>query len=122
MVASHRVRKVVCCVVRVPKHSEQLRCHSLASGSSPRVDRSRPSDLLPWADPYIAQLVRDLQHEVRSERSRPRRQPALTSSPISTFPMDAVEPSRGPRHPDRQWPLAEGRDFHGNTTGVRNRR
>lgn len=30
-------------------------------------DRRRPSELLPWADPYIAGLVRKLQAEVRTD-------------------------------------------------------
>ncbi|MCA9239358.1 MAG: hypothetical protein KDA37_04125 [Planctomycetales bacterium] len=30
--------------------------------------RFRPSDLVPWADPYIASLVRGLQRQVREER------------------------------------------------------
>ena len=30
--------------------------------------RFRPSDLLPWSDPYIASLVRKLQQEVREEQ------------------------------------------------------
>jgi hypothetical protein len=122
MVTSRKVRKVACCVVRAPEHPDQPRCHSLASGTSPRprLDQSRPSDLLPWADPYIAQLVRNLQHEVRHERSR--RQPVLTTSPIVTFPIDAAEPARSHHHPDRQWPLAESRDFRRNTTRVGNRR
>lgn len=34
----------------------------------PDKSRFRPSDLVPWADPYIASLVRKLQREVREER------------------------------------------------------
>jgi hypothetical protein len=33
-----------------------------------RSSRFRPSDLLPWSDPYIASLVRKLQQEVRDEQ------------------------------------------------------
>ncbi|MAT71002.1 MAG: hypothetical protein CMJ58_15930 [Planctomycetaceae bacterium] len=38
----------------------------LAAGAMPR--RPRPSQLLPWSDPYIARLVHNLQDEVRRER------------------------------------------------------
>ena len=89
MVAARKVRKIVCCLVRVPAHPEQPRCHSLASGATPRHNQSRPSDLLPWADPYITQLVRNLQNEVRHERST-LREPALTTSPDSQ--MSAPKP------------------------------
>ncbi len=50
-------KKVYCTIVRVP---------TLAERTSNRL--ARPSDLLPWADPYIARLVSNLQNEVRSER------------------------------------------------------
>jgi hypothetical protein len=33
--------------------------------------RFRPSDLVPWSDPYIASLVRQLQEEVRESRQAP---------------------------------------------------
>ena len=59
MVASNKTRRVVCTIVRV---SEE-----------PAVKRERfvrkPSTLVPWADPYIAGLVRRLQSEVRMERA-----------------------------------------------------
>jgi hypothetical protein len=35
--------------------------------------RFRPSDLVPWSDPYIASLVRQLQDEVRESRETPAR-------------------------------------------------
>jgi len=37
----------------------------LASARLVAKPRFRPSDLLPWSDPYIASLVRKLQQEVR---------------------------------------------------------
>lgn len=59
MVAPNRTRKLVCTMVRV---AEQ-----------PPVESARfvrkPSALVPWADPYIAGLVRRLQSEVRMERA-----------------------------------------------------
>ena len=36
---------------------------------SSRNSRYRGRDLVPWADPYITQLIRKLQAEVRSERA-----------------------------------------------------
>jgi hypothetical protein len=58
MVAPRKMTKVFCTVVRVPAQGER---------TSQRLNR--PSDLLPWADPYIARLVQNLQQEVRYERS-----------------------------------------------------
>ncbi len=63
MVAPRRTKKVFCTVVRVPV-TEKTCMHNTSRFST------RPSDLVPWADPYIAQLVTKLQHEVRSERLR----------------------------------------------------
>ncbi|MGI9456417.1 MAG: hypothetical protein ACR2NU_07635 [Aeoliella sp.] len=57
MVAPHHAKKVICTVVRIP---------TLAERAHERINR--PSDLLPWADPYIARLVHNLQEEVRNER------------------------------------------------------
>jgi hypothetical protein len=59
MVAPNKTRRVVCTIVRV--------------ADEPLVARERfvrkPSQLVPWADPYIAGLVRRLQSEVRMERA-----------------------------------------------------
>ena len=55
MVALNKVR---CLVFRVPAAE--------AVGSARSIPK--PSELLPWADPYIAALVRKLQQEVRAER------------------------------------------------------
>jgi hypothetical protein len=95
MVASDKVRKVACRVVRVPEHLKQSHHHSLADSG-----RSRPSDLLPWADPYIAQLVRNLQHEIRHERSQNRRQPAMNASPKNALPMNPAKPLSPRHHPN----------------------
>lgn len=53
MVASNRIR---CTVVAVEVSSNRF--------ASRKVVR----DVLPWADPYVAQLIRNLQDEVREER------------------------------------------------------
>ena len=45
--------------------------------------RFRPSDLLPWSDPYIASLVHKLQDEVRQSRRSSASQPSATQSRFS---------------------------------------
>ena len=55
MVARNRIH---CTVVAVPVSPER----GLSPGAMAR-------DLLPWADPYVAQLIKNLQEEVRQERS-----------------------------------------------------
>jgi hypothetical protein len=59
MVAPNKSRRVVCTIVRV------------ADAPTPTLERfvRKPSTLVPWADPYIAGLVRRLQSEVRMERA-----------------------------------------------------
>jgi len=104
MVASRKVRKVVCCMVRIPEHPEQSLRHSLASGSPARVHQTRPSDLLPWADPYITQLVRNLQHEVRHERSENHRQAVMKTPTKAAPPMNPLERPSPHRDRDWQWP------------------
>jgi hypothetical protein len=73
MVASNRIRCTVIAVEVLPD-----RCSS----------RSGVKDLLPWADPYVAQLIRNLQNEVRQERQKLSRvrhyEPALATSDVST--------------------------------------
>ena len=87
MVASRRTKKIFCTVVRVPELGER---------TSHRI--GRPSDLLPWADPYIACLVRNLQEEIRHERSR------APSDWRSTAPMQAdLEPPSPVTEPDWEW-------------------
>jgi hypothetical protein len=54
MVARNQVR---CAVVAVPVVAE----FGISRGALAR-------DVLPWADPYVAQLIRKLQDEVRQER------------------------------------------------------
>src|SRR6476659_6315358 len=54
MVAHNRIR---CLVVSVPVSSDRLN----SSGALAR-------DVLPWADPYVAGLIKKLQDEVRQER------------------------------------------------------
>jgi hypothetical protein len=73
MIASNRIR---CTVVAVEVASDRF--------SSRRVAK----DLLPWADPYVAQLIRNLQDEVRQERQQQARvrhyEPAFATGEAST--------------------------------------
>ena len=58
MVAPNKTRRLVCTVIRVA--DEPLLTERFVR---------KPSTLVPWADPYIAGLVRRLQSEVRMERA-----------------------------------------------------
>lgn len=66
-------RNIYCTVVEVPVVIR-----------SPK-ERLASRDLLPWADPYIARLIRNLQDEVREERAA-RREKAF-SSPALIDPL-----------------------------------
>jgi hypothetical protein len=47
----------------------RIRCQVVSVGSDPHVSRGALArDVLPWADPYVAQLIKKLQDEVRFER------------------------------------------------------
>ncbi|HEX5472078.1 MAG TPA: hypothetical protein VFW73_09335 [Lacipirellulaceae bacterium] len=59
MVAFNRIR---CTVVAVSQPENSI----LSRGALAR-------EVLPWADPYVAQLIKKLQHEVREERRRQSR-------------------------------------------------
>jgi len=84
MVAPRRTKKIFCTVVRVPAADDSImRSSSNEFNTSPINNprfSTRPSDLLPWADPYIARLVSKLQDEVRDERSQSRVEVRSTSS------------------------------------------
>jgi hypothetical protein len=77
MVAFNRVR---CTVVAVEVTQDRI--------SSRRVAK----DLLPWADPYVAQLIRNLQEEVRQERQLQSR--VKHYSPAVTRPADLTTSRR----------------------------
>lgn len=74
-------RKVKCLVVEVPVNQTGLSADELHDASLPAAieNRLRPRarDLVPWADPYIAGLIRKLQEEVRAEREVEQRQAVL---------------------------------------------
>jgi hypothetical protein len=87
MVAPRMMTKVFCTVVRVPAEGDRI---------SQRLNR--PSDLLPWADPYIARLVQNLQQEVRHERC------SAPDGWRSTAPMQAeLEPPSPMPEADWDW-------------------
>lgn len=91
MVAPRRTKKVFCTVVRVP----------VADNTTMRTQQrfsTRPSDLIPWADPYIAKLVKNLQSEIRSERT----QLAETNSSKGVLSMD-LDPPPFVAEPEWDW-------------------
>ena len=101
MVASRQPKKVICTIVRVPALAERTR------------DRlGRPSELLPWADPYIAQLVHNLQEEVRGERFSPRNPWKPASSPRAE-----LEPPCPAPDPDWEWAEEPRFTLHEDTPG-----
>ncbi len=75
MVASN----IRCIVVEVPVHKDDVMI----------ADRPRARDLLPWADPYIAKLIRNLQDEVRSERATDRKERMERAAAQATFLAEA---------------------------------
>lgn len=75
MVASN----IRCIVVEVPANQNEA---SLAG-------RPRSRDLLPWADPYIAKLIHNLQDEVREERAAAQREAFELEKARATFELHA---------------------------------
>ncbi len=66
-------RTIRCKVITV---EADPRCDAINSPKNERADatpRYRPSDMLPWADPYIAGLVKKLQADVRQEVAQTNR-------------------------------------------------
>ncbi|QDU90798.1 hypothetical protein Pla175_42110 [Pirellulimonas nuda] len=72
--------KIRCTVVSMPTETV-----SMPNATQPRF---RPSDLLPWADPYIASLVHKLQNEVREERRDSRLRQRLSAQPAFSSHVD----------------------------------
>jgi hypothetical protein len=63
---------VVCTVIEVPvNESFQL------------AIEERPSNRLPWSDPTIAQLVANLQDEVRNERRQVKLERRVNCAPVA---------------------------------------
>jgi hypothetical protein len=77
---------------------------------SDRAKRFRSRDLLPWADPYIASLIRRLQAEVRAERAgRPPSGRFVSALDIRRSPVRSEAERCDPR-PDKPAPDFDGRD------------
>jgi len=99
MVAPRKTKKIFCTVVRV----------SVADDTSMTNNRfsTRPSDLLPWADPYIARLVTKLQDEVRDERKH-----FSTNNRIAATLQAEIEPAGPQTETDWDWQDETRRIFH----------
>ncbi len=95
MVAPRRTKKVFCTIVHV----------RAADNKGMNRMPLRPSQLLPWADPYISRLVTKLQSEVRRERQQLQHSPRMTN-PSPLVELDPPSPSADP-HSDWDW---EGAD------------
>jgi len=90
--ATHSSRKIRCHIITVAADGESAN----ARDESPRGARFRPSDLVPWADPYIAGLIHKLQDEVRREGR----------------PAPAVKQGLGAPVADLEWPWEDrGEDY-----------
>lgn len=98
MVAPRKVRKIVCTVVRVPAETDRL-SNRVSAGRL-----SRPSDLLPWADPYITKLVQNLQREVRTERARAVFHSVENQSATADSTVAEMEPPSPSSDSDWTWP------------------
>jgi hypothetical protein len=72
MVAPRKTRRVVCTIIEVP-----------VNATFDYETVVRPSNRLPWSDPTIAQLVANLQDEVRNERRQAKLSQRTTSSPVA---------------------------------------
>ncbi len=65
---------------------------------------TRPSDLLPWSDPFIARLVTNLQDEVRHERNLSSTPSSNNLSRGSSTALQAeIEPAGPQTESDWQW-------------------
>lgn len=62
-------RRIRAVVVSVPVNTDWLNQDRMSQGTEEASPRFKPSDLVPWSDPYIAGLVRNLQSEVRRDFS-----------------------------------------------------
>lgn len=101
MVAPRKTRKIFCTVVRVSvadDNSMQANNQRFDSQHTNRLSdmlpATRPSDLLPWADPYIARLVTKLQDEVRDERTQTRKVSRIAGNCLAELepPQTGMEP------------------------------
>jgi len=83
MVTSQKTRRIICTVVELRQPTD----------SRTDLRDVRPSDMLPWADPYIARLVNRLQEEVRSERAVLGGSGVLTEAPTNRYAPRSRQPA-----------------------------
>lgn len=105
MTSSRLPRRIVCTVVRIDGDrsvpttarfdlpaGDRFANPTRLPNSSTMHRAPRPSQLLPWADPYIAKLVHRLQDEVRRERNQRCRVVAAESAELEPpAPGDALD-------------------------------
>ena len=98
--APRKTKKIFCTVIRVPVADDSSMRANNPRLSNPRfsTEPTRPSDLLPWADPYIARLVSKLQDEVRDERTQSR-----VASRIAGACLAELEPPSPSTDNDWEW-------------------
>ena len=101
-----RSRKIRCHVITVPADAGFGDARvgddpARSARSSESAPRFRPSDLVPWADPYIAGLIHRLQDEVRREGR----------------PAPAVKKGLGAPVADLEWPWEDRADDYQPMTG-----
>lgn len=106
MVASRKTKKIFCTVVRVSVADDSAMRANHHATRNDRINHNggRPSDLLPWADPYIARLVAKLQAEVRVERTHNRAVSRITGSCLAELePPSPTIDNDWDWNDERQW-------------------
>ena len=109
MVAPRKTRRVVCTVIEVPVNN----WNSADESNMMLLDEleycgdvtTRPSNRLPWSDPTIAQLVANLQDEVRFERRQTKLAQRITSMPVAD--LDPPSPFQGAPATESEWEWRE---------------
>jgi hypothetical protein len=99
MVAPRKTRRVVCTVIEVPVSGTDRLLDDILLNELEYIDR--PSNRLPWSDPTIAQLVSNLQDEVRFERRSAKLAERVTSSPVAD--LDPPSPYQGNNESEWEW-------------------
>ncbi len=102
MVAPRKAKKIFCTVIRVTAADDTCMRTNNPRFTDSTLQRSgletRPSDLLPWADPYIARLVSKLQEEVRVQRMQTSLIP-----PVADSCLAELEPPSPRTDHDWEW-------------------
>lgn len=102
MVAPRKSPRVFCTIVRV----------AVAEDDRMVIDNRltrRPSDRLPWSDPILAQLVTQLQDEVRGERRQSKLTVRSCQEETTDAPaLDSDQNCSWLTAPRWNWPDADG--------------